>query len=281
MNVRTIPYGYRYENGAVTINPNESEIIQRIFSEYLHGQSLLNIAADLNNDCIEYRPGVIGWNKSRIMRLIEDERYIGTDTFPALITQETHTHATMLKLQKSTQRETNRKDAIYNLNVPMYCPQCGGIMKRQHNTRGNERWGCRNPECGVSFSLPDTTLLAELTIILNHIIEDPEIIHEIPSEYEPNTELQYLKNEISRTLEGYGFDKAALRQKMLEYTSRRYAEIDPNKYITIKLKADFEKSGPLSEFSTELFQLTVKSIYLETNGNVGITLLNGQRIGKE
>ena len=87
MNVRTIPYGYRYENGAVTINPDESNIIQRIFSEYLHGQSLLNIAADLNTDCIEYRPGVIGWNKSRIMRLIEDERYIGTDTFPALITQ--------------------------------------------------------------------------------------------------------------------------------------------------------------------------------------------------
>lgn len=91
-NVRTIPYGYRYENGAVTINPDESNIIQRIFSEYLHGQSLLNIAADLNTDCIEYRPGVIVWNKSRIMRLIEDERYIGTDTFPALITQSFPSH---------------------------------------------------------------------------------------------------------------------------------------------------------------------------------------------
>ena len=68
---------------------------------------------------------------------------------------------------------------------------------------------------------------------------------------------------------------------MLEYTSRRYAEIDPNKYITIKLKADFEKSSPLSEFSVDLFQLTVKSIYLEKDGAVGITLLNGQRIGKE
>ena len=281
MNVRTIPYGYRYENGTVTINPEEYIIIHRIFSEYLQGHSLLNIAERLNDDHIEYRPGVMGWNKSRVMRLIEDKRYIGTEIYPALIFEEIQKRAINLKLQKSTQCNTNREDAIYNLEVPMYCPHCGGIMKRQHYAKGKDRWVCRTTECGVSFLLSDETLLSELTCLLNQVIDDPDIIHEIASEREPNTELQYLRNEISRTLSGNSFDKSTLRQKMLEYTTKMYTEIDSNKYTTIKLKADFENSSPLSEFSVELFQLTVKSIYLGKDGAVGITLLNGQRIGKE
>ncbi len=281
MNVRTLPYGYRYENGVVIANPAERNVIQWIFSEYLQGQSLLKIAERLNFDQIEYRPGVIGWNKSRIMRLIDDIRYIGDETYPALISQEIHDGAVMLKLQKNTQQETNRQDAIYNLDVPVYCPVCGEIMKRRRNSRNNEKWTCGNPICGIGYSLPDKVLLAKLTALLNHIIANPGIIQEIPTEHIQSTDLIRMKNEISRTLEGSGFDKESLREKMLAYVSRQYTEIGTNKYITYKLKADFEKSGPLSAFSTELFQMTVQSIFLNKSGTVGITLLNGQHIGKE
>lgn len=281
MNLRTIPYGYRYENGVVTVESTESLIIQRIFSDYLSGQSLLNIAERLNTERIEYRPGIIGWNKSRIMRLIEDERYVGAKSYPALIDRETHSSVAEIKTQKNTQRNTNRQDSIYNLDVPMYCSECGGIMKRKHRTSGNDKWSCSNSECKVGYFIPDSTLLHELTAILNRIIENPENIHETTIEHESSVEVMKLKNEISRTLEGHGFDKTELRKKLIEYISRQYSEIDNNHYITIKLKADFEKSSPLSEFSTVLFRATVKNIYLNKDGSVGITLLNGQQIGKD
>ena len=49
-------------------------------------------------------------------------------------------------------------------------------------------------------------------------------------------------------------------------------------YVSRRLKADFEKSSPLSSFSADLCTRTVKSIRL---GTVSITLINGQNIGKE
>ncbi len=281
MNVRTTPYGYQYENGVVIVNPSENNIIQQIFSDYLQGQSLLNIAEKLNVRRIEYRPGVVGWNKSRVMRLIEDERYIGTEIYPSIIDKEIYSEAVNLKLSKNTQQKTNRQDVIYNLDVPTYCPECGSIMKRKHRSVNNERWICSNEGCRITYSISDTMLLTRLTELLNQAIANPEVIQEVPTESEENIELLKLKNEINRTLDNTEFDKATLRSKMLEYTSLRYSSIDTNKYTTIKLKADFEKSSPLSEFSTELFRLTVKNIFFNSNGTVGITLLNGQQIGKE
>lgn len=90
MKKRNILFGYQYQDGMITTHPQEVAVIKRIFSEYQNGMSLLDIANRLNAEEVEYQPGVIGWNKSRIMRLIEDERYTGKDSFPAVIDEKTH-----------------------------------------------------------------------------------------------------------------------------------------------------------------------------------------------
>ena len=69
--------------------PQESEIVKRICESYLNGQSLLTIATWLNEEQIEYMPGVIGWNKARLKRIIEDERYLGKEPYPAILAEET------------------------------------------------------------------------------------------------------------------------------------------------------------------------------------------------
>ena len=73
MKRRTIPFGYKYENGAIMINASSSDIVKEIFSRYLSGDSMLNIAELLNKLHLEYRPGVVGWNKARIKRILEDK----------------------------------------------------------------------------------------------------------------------------------------------------------------------------------------------------------------
>ena len=79
MKKRNIPFGYQYQNGVITAHPQEVTVLNRIFSEYQNGCSLLEIANRLNDENIEYQTGVTGWNKSRIMRLIEDVRYSGEE----------------------------------------------------------------------------------------------------------------------------------------------------------------------------------------------------------
>ncbi|WP_279221760.1 recombinase family protein [Acutalibacter sp. 1XD8-33] len=77
-------------NGTITTHPQEVTVLNRIFSEYQNGLSLLDIANRLNDENVQYQPGATGWNKSRIMRLIKDDRYTGKGGFPAIIDEETH-----------------------------------------------------------------------------------------------------------------------------------------------------------------------------------------------
>ena len=68
---------------------------------------------------------------------------------------------------------------------------------------------------------------------------------------------------------------------MLECVSLKYKDIDSQKYISKRLKADFANASPLINFSMDLFNSTVKAIKFSTDGEVNIILINGQQIGKE
>ena len=50
--VRTIPYGYTVRNGKTIIEPNEARCIRKIFSDYINGASLKDIADDLTESQI-------------------------------------------------------------------------------------------------------------------------------------------------------------------------------------------------------------------------------------
>ena len=73
MNRRTIPFGYKFENGCVVVDESTADIVKEIFKRYLAGDSMLNISGLLNNLHIEYRPGTTGWNKARIKRILENK----------------------------------------------------------------------------------------------------------------------------------------------------------------------------------------------------------------
>ena len=233
MKKRNIPFGYQYRNGAITIQPQEAVVLNRIFSEYQNGLSLLEIANRLNDENIAYQTGVTGWNKSRIMRLIEDERYIGKDGFPAIIDEGTHQTMIEMKSLKNTQHSTDRTSEIFRIDVPVICPECGKEMVRRHDSRFKrcqQRWICST--CRTAIHKADSALLDDITVLLNRVIVNPELVL-IPadSEYEQSVQVRKAENEIARTLDTVDYDKNALRKKMLESVSLKYADIDSAPYI--------------------------------------------------
>lgn len=284
MKIRNIPYGYQYKNGNIAIHEKETETVKQIFTEYLNGLSLLKIAEQLNNKHIEYLPGVCGWNKSRIKRIIEDERYLGTNGYPPIIDEDTHKTLMQIKSEKNTQKSTNRKADIFNLGVPILCPKCGSKMCRRHdsNRKCQDWWLCQNNNCKNIISISDNDLIYGITECLNTVISNPDIIETITDvDKESSLDVYRLKNEISRMLDSHGFDKSFLRKKMLECVSLKYKDIDSQKYISKRLKADFANASPLSAFSMDLFNRTVKAITFSDDGMVNIILINDQYIGKE
>lgn len=284
MKIRNIPYGYQYKNGSIAIQTEETETVTRILTEYLNGLSLLKIAEQLNNEHIEYMPGVCGWNKSRIKRIIEDERYLGSNGYPPIIDEDTHKTLMRIKSEKNTQKSTDRKADIFNLGVPILCPKCGSKMCRRHDSsrKCQDWWLCQNDNCKNIVSISDNDLIYGITKCLNTVINNPDIIETITDvDKEPSLDVRRLENEISRMLDSYSFDKNILRKKMLECVSLKYKDIDSQKYISKRLKADFANASSLSAFSMALFNRTVKAIKLSDDGAVSIILINDQQIGKE
>lgn len=285
MKKRNILFGYQYQDGVITLHPQEVTVIKHIFNEYMSDHSLLEIADQLNADNIEYQPGVTGWNKSRIMRLLEDKRYAGNGGFPAIIDEETHQSLLQIKAQKNTQHGTDRSAEIFHIDVPMICPTCGHEMNRRHDSRFQkcqQRWICANADCRTVIHKPDEELLADITILLNRVIANPEMIR-VPAT--PDTvhsvQVRKMENEIGREMDSLDRDKSTLQKMMFECVSLRYADIDSAPHIAQRLKAALANAGPLSQFSMAIFKRSVKEIHLEKTGEVSIKLINDQMVGKD
>ena len=280
MKNRTVPYGYRYENGIIVLNPQESKIVKRICKAYLDGQSLLAIATWLNEEQIEYMPEVIGWNKARLKRIIEDERYLGKEPYPLILDEETHTAMQRIKEQRNTQKNIDRKTDIFQIAVPVKCPICGGRMLRRHDSRYKvqQRWFCENDECKTLIKIADSDLIKAINSILAGIT--PERIQAIStSESEPSVAVRRVNNEIARLFDTTEVDKESLRKKLLEGISKRYEDIVNTPYATRKIQA--ELVGDNSTEGVQRINKTISEIILYTDLTVGIILLNGQFIRKE
>lgn len=256
MKNRNIPFGYRYEDGKIVVNPDEQNTLQRICSEYLDGRSLLQIANGLESDKVEFAPGIITWNKARIMRIVDDDRYLGNVTYPQVIDEATVERMRSRKASRNTQTSTDRQSGIYLLKVPVVCPACGKPMHRLQDTRCKctQKWVCN--QCHIQIKKEDSVLMKDITDILNGVIRNPEIIQSAqPSQAEAPIEQRRLDNEIARVLEGYDFDKDALREKLYQRASLGYLQVGDEAYVEHKLKNTLEQHDILDCFDSELILL--------------------------
>ena len=282
MKNRNIPFGYCYDGGKIVIHPAEQQVLFRIRDEYLGGSSLLQIAQGLAADSVEYSSGSTTWNKAKIMRIVDDDRYLGSDGFPQIFSRETTERLRVRKTAKSTQRSVDRSSGIYQLRVPVICSTCHAVLRRVQNCKCKPRqwWECR--ACGTKIKLEDNVLLNQITALLNQMIVAPELVAPPPiAELKLTLEQRRLENEIARTLEGYDFDADALREKLLQRLAMHYSAIDNDTYTSSKLRELLTQYDTLEAFSPELINKVALQINLSVDGTVSISLINGQIIGKE
>lgn len=282
MKNRNIPFGYCYENGKIIICPKEQQILLRIRDEYLGGNSLLQIADGLTADAVEYVFGGCTWNKNKILRIVEDDRYLGTDCFPQIFDAQTVQHLRSRKNANSTQREVDRSGGIYRLRIPVRCNVCGTELRRVQNRK------CRCPQwwecgvCGTKIKIEDTAFTAQITKLLNRLAENPNAIRQAESdEVQLGAEVQRMEREIRCAFERSDFADDNLPKKLFRRFSLHYAALPEDCYIAEKLKTILGEYGPLEDFSPELTNRAVREIHLSADGNVSLTLINGQPIGKE
>lgn len=285
MKNRRFPYGYEMQNGLIVICLKEADTVKQIFSQYLNGKNLKNIAERLTENRIEFLPGEYGWNKSRIKRMIEDERYIGDDTYPAIIDKDIFQKANFEK----NSRRTNISPVVTAekklLTHKVICADCR--RRLLHNTdsrlKNSEKWFCKNEDCKFSVYMTVAELEHEITEILNLLISTPKFTEyeETDIQAEPSLEIIRMENEIERQLESIDFDKNEIQNMILQCAAKKYDECKSVRHITERLKADFEQSSPLSAFNTRLFDRTVSAITIDKDKKVCLKLKNNKIIRKE
>lgn len=277
---RNIPYGYKFEKGKITVDDFETTIVRKVFTDYISGLSLLKISNVLNDRKIEYLPAQIKWNKNKIKRMIEDERYLGTEKYPQIIEYELFNKANHVKSKRDTTKNIKRTSFIYNLNKPVVCSECNGQMKRTHHPqlKITEKWICMR--CGCSVSILDEDLLNGIKEMLNFLILNPSII-KVDLETDMSSTTIKTENEINRMLETTDFDKKLILSKIFELASSKYEDLDSGSYISNKIRTEFDKAKPLTDISLSLLSKTVKEIRLDKDADISLLLKNNQIIGKE
>ena len=285
MKNRRFPYGYEMKNGVIVVCPSEADILRQIFADYIGGAVLKAIADRLTDAKVEYLPGEYSWNKNRIKRIIEDKRYMGTETYEPIIDEDTFLKANSAKDSRRTHVDgTVNADNRHLISVAC-CGRCGAKLSHIANLtkRSSEYWYCQNKGCGISLKLTVAELEEAVTQILNRLITDPMLSVSTGSQYtyEPSLEVQRMNNDIERMIESLDSDRDAIQKLILECAAKKYDEHKTTRHIADKLKADLERTGPLSSYSPELFERTVSTALIDQQGRVQLVLKNGTIVGEE
>lgn len=188
-------YGYRIENGALTICPEEAAVVERISTLYLAGASYQGIADSLNKNGIPFSQEAPLWNKHKVKRLLENPRYAGADGYPPIL-EESMFQAVQEKIRAKTEGyAVKEKRLVLQLRNHLRCP-CGGALLRHGGTDlRKDTLYLKCQLCGNQTAIRDDDLLAEVSRQMTE--------HDRPAGrlYAPSGEVIRLANAINRGLE--------------------------------------------------------------------------------
>ena len=272
---RKIPFGYMMQNGEITTNPKEVLAVVTIFRSYLNGESLVDIAKAME---VPYNEGV-AWNKNMVKRIIENEKYLGTDKYPQLIDEDTFRRANTKKEKKALSLCVISEETQQVRNLT-FCKECGHrLFRRGGNTR-SEKWDCRNQRCyPLDYRLTDQMLIGAILNVLNSVIANPSLLEcsAESSSYIPSGEVIRQQNEIRHMMDGAQLDyertkSEILRLAQMQYECCTYSEKPQQTELLRSLLVGHEQ---LNSLDIGLLRSCVSRIWVSHFCTIEIELVNG------
>lgn len=282
MGLRTILYGYKIENLLFVSVSEEAEIVQKIFSEYISGKTMKQIADELTAKSVIYYKDKSTWTKNAVCRILENEHYAGDYEYPAIISKEIYMKANSLKSKKGCKKTADSPEIVF-LKKNTVCSQCGKRLTRRRNYSGSrERWECLG-RCKINCFLDDKVYYEKLKGILNSVIVQPQSMSyscEVAEQYEPNLDIIRQEREIDRMLEQKGPKFFPIKCAVFSTSSARFdcCSIDYSKAITQKLANFISEQSVMEELDFAILKKIAKRITVHRDGTIGITFLNNKTI---
>lgn len=287
-----MPIGYSIKEGKIVVNEEQRNIVQRIFTDYDNGNSLIGIATDLKEKGIANAHGNVAWTHSGIGKILENHNYLGTEYYPQLIDAK-------LFERVQDKREQKRK----NLSRGKYRPSArerilfGGVLicgtcgqpyshiqpKNRRQRHGVAKWKCKNYvyqnrlSCAGGF-ITDAQVMEVCVKAINQIINNKKLIKVVNDNKEKiSPRYRELNNQIENgNLETQGNIKTVLYERAAE----RYStlEIKDEKQQTEEMLEILESRIELEIFDEVLYQKLIKQMIVYKDFTVKVVFCNGSSV---
>lgn len=279
---RTIPFGYCMKNGEITTEPKEVYAVVAIFDEYLKGRSLSEIAKLMQSEKIRYNAISDKWNKNMVKRIIENERYLGTEKYPQLIAEDIFRQANEKRVKKATTLNLISAD-LREIRNRTYCSECGHRLSRIGGNSKYEHWDCRNPDCyKLEYRLTDQMIIGAVLTVLNSAIANPSLLEsggEI-STYSPTADVIRKQNEINQMTDSPQVDFDRVKAEIFKLAEMKYdcCSYNESPQKTEELKELLQGHEQLNSLDIGLFKACVSRIWISHFCTIEVELINGVRI---
>lgn len=197
---------YGFELDRVTVVESEAEVIRKLASKFLAGDSLISLAAWLQSEGIKTATGKNDWRVPTVRNLLDSPRLagllvhrgevVGPGKWPAIITPAQHEQIRH-RLEQNAQTK-KRSPRRYLLAGKVYCGSCGAKMVSSPDG-DRTRYGCRKgPDHGgcnkvfISGSALDD-LIADAVLTR---LDTPELARALAAQPDDDAEAVALTRQI-------------------------------------------------------------------------------------
>jgi DNA invertase Pin-like site-specific DNA recombinase len=162
-------YGYRIENGVITVNEEQADVVRQIFEDYIGGMGSRKIANKLRDAGVPaFRNGL--WSETRVAQLLTNEKYTGNSllqkrfvadhlnkklvrnfgelpqyfaegTHTAIIDVATFETAERIRAERRVKHTRDETVKRYAFSGKILCENCGKHYIRK-NAHGKIVWRC-------------------------------------------------------------------------------------------------------------------------------------------
>ncbi len=265
--IRKLTYGYKIYNGEIVTDPSEVVEVKKIFMKYLSGESYQKIAENLTARNVEYLPSKSKWNKGRVKRILENEKYTGKTSMPPIISEQEFD-----RVQKIISSKTNSTVAepmdLSILKNHIKCADCGSNL-RKYKYKDKIFWRC---QCQVDIDLP--TLLNEVDRLLDTCRNLESFVDD--STYTTNEEIAFIKSAIDTEMSAEYLDSDKINTLIKSYALAQYQTI-PTDYSSygdkiLTILAD-KQANPLEQ----IVGIT-RNLMVNSDSKVTATLITHKEI---
>ncbi len=307
---RYLPYGYiRGNNGLPIIDEEKRIYINKIFEMASEGVNENGIVSWLNQEGVKTSTNKARWWKGSIYSILENTKYAGDETFPAIVSKETFEKVKEIITEKNIRY---KKDSIancreqkgqYPFSAKIICGVCGSIFTREtrkSKTTIRHLWRCRSYVKGGkvycrSTAIDEREIEQKFIEVINQLKKNfNKYIKDMSNPFKPamNEIVTQLDNEILRILDALAQkdqedamdSEEKIRELLIKRTNEiwKVADVDDFEYLNEKLQKElmtYKKQQV--EFDGELFKRVVKRITFTSHNTLLFQFINGIEIEKE